>query len=53
MTQRLDKINKQHNGMGSRPKLESHHKWARDPNKMKINIVARTKWGAYRELSIL
>ena len=36
MTQRLNKINKQHNGIGSRPKLEPCHKWARGPIKNKI-----------------
>ena len=47
MTQRLDKLNKQHNGKGSRPKLEPWHKWVRGPIKIKLNTVTRTKWGVY------
>ena len=43
MTQRLDK-NK--NGQGSRPKFEARHKWAQGP-KMKINTIARTKLDVY------
>ena len=49
MTQRLDEINKR-KGQGSRPKLESRHKWAQCP-KIKINIVARTKLGVYNTYS--
>ena len=37
MTQRLDKINKQYNGMVRGPKS----------NKIKTKQVARTKWGVY------
>ena len=37
MTQKLDKINKQHNGIGSRHKFEPWHKQAQSP----INIKMR------------
>ena len=47
MIQRLDKINKQHNETGSRPKLEPWHKWAQSPTNIKMKQVARTKWGIY------
>ena len=47
MTQRLDEIDSDINEIGSRPKLKPCHKWASDPNKRKINTVARTKWGVY------
>ena len=47
MTQRLNKINKQHNGIGSRPKLEPSHEQAQGPTKIKTKQIARTKWGVY------
>ena len=47
MTQRLDKINKQHNRIGSSPKLEPRHKWVQGPTKIKMKQVARRKWGVY------
>ena len=46
MTQRLDKINKQHNGIGLRPKLEPLHKWARSPTKNKIEHSNPDKLGS-------
>ena len=55
MTQKLDKINKQHNGIGSRPKLEPWHNSNLGTNepeaqpKIKSNTVTRTKWGVYRD----
>ena len=53
MTQRLDRINKQHNGISSRPRLEPRHKWPRGLNKMKINTIARTKWGIYNDILVV
>ena len=47
MTQRLDKISKQHNGISSKPKLEPRHKRAQGPTKIKEKQVASTKWGVY------
>ena len=47
MNQRLDKINKLHNKIGSRPKLEPRHKRAQGPTNIKIKIN-RTKWGVYK-----
>ena len=47
MTERLDKMNKQYNGIGSRPKLESRHKCTQDPINIKMKQVARTKWDVY------
>ena len=43
MTQRLDKINTQHNEIGSRPKLKPCQKWTQSPTKIKMKQVARTK----------
>ena len=48
MTQRLNKINKTHNEIGSRPKLEPRHKRAQGPIKIKMKIVW-TKWGVYNQ----
>ena len=48
MTQKLDKINKPHNGIGSRPKLEPWHKQAQSPTNIKTKQVARTKWDVYK-----
>ena len=45
MTLRLNKINEQHNEIGSRPKLEPRHKRAQGPIKIKTKQVAQTKWG--------
>ena len=36
MAQRLDKINEQHNIIGSRPKLGPRHKRAQGPTKIKL-----------------
>ena len=47
MTQRLDKINKPHDEIGSRPKLEFWHKWAQGPINIKTKKVAQTKCGVY------
>ena len=47
MTKRPDKINKTHNEIGSRPKLEPYQKQAQGPAKIKTTQVARTKWGVY------
>ena len=48
MAQRLDKINEQHNVIGSRSKLEPRHKRAQGPTSIKTKRVARTKWGVYK-----
>ena len=53
MTRRLDKINKQYNGIGSRPKLESRHKQAQGPTKIKTKQVAQTKWGIYNTFGVV
>ena len=47
MTQQLDKINNQHNRIGSRPELEFGHKQAQGPTKIKTKQVARKKWCVY------
>ena len=46
-TQRLDKINKPHNEIGSRPKLEHWYKRAQGPTNIKVKQVTRTKWRVY------
>ena len=46
-TRRLDKT---HNEIGSRPKLEPWYKWAQSPIKnIESNTVTRTKWGVYNK----
>ena len=52
MTQRLDKINKSHNEIGSRPKLESYKKRAQSLTKIKTKQVAQIKWGVYKGKTI-
>ena len=44
MTQRLDKINKQHNGIGLKPKLEPRHKWAQGPINIKYEQNFKYKY---------
>ena len=52
MAQRLDKINEQHNVIGSRPKLEPRHKRTQGPTSIKTKRVARTKCGFYSCLAL-
>ena len=47
MTQRLGNINKQQNGIGSRPKLEPRRKRAQSPTNIKTKQVVWTKLGVY------
>ena len=53
MAQRLDKINKQHNVIGSRPKLEPRHKRAQGPTSIITKQVAQKKWGVYNTFVII
>ena len=48
MNQSLDKINKPHNGIGSRPKFELDINGPKVQQKFKTKQVARTKWGVYK-----
>ena len=45
MTQKLDKINEQHNRIGSRPKLKPLHKQAQGPTKIKNETSSPDKMG--------